>query len=101
MADKSDTPSVQELVGTLAEHVAERLTATADDAQRRHETLLEAKKDAGNRARSNTIRTSLQVENELMLDARALRGRVTPVKRSISSDLERLIEVAGGEDDPD
>jgi len=101
LAKKSDTENAHALAATLAEQVTERLTATADDAQRRHETLLAAKKDAGNRMRSNAIRTSLQVENDLMLDARALRKRVTPVKRSISSDLERLIAVAGGqEEDP-
>jgi hypothetical protein len=101
MADSSVNDQIRELVGTLVENVAGRLSATANDAQRRQELLLKAKKDSGNRLRSDEIGASLHVEGELALDARALAKRLTPVKRSIEADLERLISVARDSEPPD
>ena len=98
MAQTPDSIALRAFVEQLVEQAAERLTTAGNDAQARQADLTKAKKDAGNRLRSDDIRAALNAEARLATDAQALAKRMAIVQRSMSADLERLLGVSLGSD---
>jgi hypothetical protein len=99
MAQTPDSTALHAAVARVVDQAAERLKTAADDAQERQTALSAAKKGGGNnRQRVADIRAALDGEAELVLDARALAKLAPSVKRSMGTDLERLLSVALGED---
>ncbi len=95
MAATNDTP-IQTFVARLVDQATERLTTSANDAQARQAALTKAKKDAGNRLRSEDIRVAQAAEDQLATEAGALAKRMTAVQASMGTDLERLVAVSRG-----
>jgi hypothetical protein len=99
MAQPPDSTALNAFVGQVVDHATERLKTTGAGAETRQADLTKAKKNAGNRLRSDDIRASLTAEARVAGDSQALAKRMPMVRRSMSADLERLLGVAVGADD--
>jgi hypothetical protein len=99
MAQPPDLPDLHAFVGQLVEQATDRLQTARTEARARDTALSTAKKDPGNRLRSNDIAAALGGEARLITDTAALAKRMPMVRRSMSADLERLLGVALTSDD--
>ena len=98
MAALNDPNAVDSIVDAVVGQAGERLTTAAADAQDRHDTLTKARKVSGNRMRTDEIKASIEAEDELITDARALASRATQLKQQMADDLRRLVSLALGDE---
>jgi len=98
MPEIADPATLDLLVTRVVDQANARLTAAAADAKKQTKTFDAARKDAGNRIRSNDIKASLGAETTQAADAAALAKSLARAKKAMRADLDRLVAAAQGDD---
>src|SRR5438309_1755579 len=98
MPSLTDPEAIKTIVAAVVDQAGERLTTAATEAQGRQESLVKARKDTGNRTRTDEIKAAIDSEDALIADARALASRATELKQQMADDLERLVSLALGQE---